>query len=64
MAELAIRYRDKGVVAVDLAGAETIEKTQQHIKAFKVILYIVLNTYNCMHGVCSVVTEVCNFVFM
>ena len=38
MAELAIRYRDKGVVAVDIAGAELIEKSQQHIDAFKVML--------------------------
>ena len=38
MAKLAIRYRNKGVVAVDLAGVETIEKSQQHIDAFKVII--------------------------
>ena len=45
MAELAIRYRDKGVVAVDIAGPELVKKSQLHVDAFKVITLISVCMY-------------------
>ena len=38
LADLAIGYRDKGVVAVDIAGDELIPMSSLHLEAFKVIM--------------------------
>ena len=40
MVDLALDYRDKGVVAVDIAGDEMVPMHQLHIDAFKVITLI------------------------
>ena len=36
MVELALRYHDKGVVGIDMAGGETYPIHQLHIDGFKV----------------------------
>ncbi len=36
MAELAVAYRDRGVVALDLAGAEAGNPVREHLEAFRV----------------------------
>jgi len=37
MAELAVAYRDRGVVAFDLAGAEAGYPVREHLEAFRVV---------------------------
>jgi len=38
LVDLALRYRDKGVVAMDIAGDELIPMDQRHIDAIKVVV--------------------------
>ena len=40
LADLAIHYRGRGVVAVDVAGDELTPMSQLHIDAFKVTLSV------------------------
>jgi len=42
LVDLALRYREKGVVAMDIAGDELIPMDQRHMQAIKVL------NYNCM----------------
>ena len=37
IADLAIQYKDRGVVGVDIAGDELAAMDQKHIDAFKVL---------------------------
>jgi len=36
MVDIAFRYRDKGVVGIDICGGETVPLQQMHFDAFKV----------------------------
>ena len=44
MVDLALRYRDKGVVAVDIAGDEMVPMHQLHIDAFKVTTTFIVDS--------------------
>jgi len=49
MVDLALRYREKGVVGVDICGGEWLPLHQLHIDAFKVKCCAVAFSYHVKH---------------
>jgi len=61
MVDLALHYRDKGVVAVDIAGDEMVPMHQLHIDAFKVMILILPPIYIICRELSS---QGCTLLFM